>query len=638
MQKKWDCIPLILYLSFPQLEYNAIRMNPISECKDTKLSENAKIPEAGIDLNFFFRHSFLTIEGWDDSSEEDDLTLYVRSTESKATCPYCGHQSEKIHSRYYRNLRDLPAFGKKVGICFRARKFFCHNQECRYRTFAEQPGNEIFRYRRRTRRCEVCVHRHALVLSSPQCSRLLGGIGVSVSRSTVLRDLHRMRVPDERDVRRIGIDDWAFRKGHDYGSLIVNLATGRPIDLLPSRNGRDFSEWLDSHDKVWLLSRDRATAYSAAAGSRESPVTQIADRFHLMKNLGECIGDAISSRYADISSLLGGDGESTGAVATIKNEYAEERIKEVKRLQEEGRSISETRAILGMSRRTVEKYRSLETPSQSTPRKKAYAYEGRFNEVKRLQKEGKSVSETMSMLGMSHATVVKYRGLDSYPAPRRRSVGKWLPYKDSVEEQYARGTSLDEIFRTLVGQGVSMGRTSFYWSFSYLSDGHRGYRPAIQKARMEEDWQKGIRPDNHGAHVCLPPVRQVAYTVMKRVLDKELSESEGSLLESLKRLDWFGELLGAAISFRQNLRSGCPSLVDGWIEKYKDSEIPRLQTFVKGVKMDIQAVKNSILFRESNGILEGWVNKLKAVKRSMYGKAKIDLLKIKMVMPAWVFN
>lgn len=170
--------------------------------------------DSGLDLKCFFKGSSLRVEGYD-VNEDGQLMLYVRSSETHGVCPYCQTVSRKVHSRYTRRLQDLPAFGDNVILCFKARKFFCHNVECGYRTFAEQPGNEVFRYRRRTRRCEVLVYRHGLNLSSIAASSMLGNMGVGISKSTVLRDLHRLRVPECTDVRKIGVDDWAFRKGMD---------------------------------------------------------------------------------------------------------------------------------------------------------------------------------------------------------------------------------------------------------------------------------------------------------------------------------------------------------------------------------------------------------------------------------------
>ena len=638
---------MILYLSFPRLKYNAMKMNPISEYKDTKFQGIPKASDSGIDLNFFFRQTSLIVDGWDDAGDSRELTLYVRATGNEGVCPYCGHESGRVHSRYERRLRDLPAFGKVVHIRFHARKFFCDNRDCLRKTFAEQPGNEVFRYRRRTRRCEVAVHRHGLGQSSVQASAVLKGIGIEVSKSTVLRDLHRMRIPERSDIRRIGVDDWAFRKGKDFGSVIVDLATGNPLDLLPGRTERDFSEWLSNHKRVWLMSRDRATSYSSAAGSCGFPVTEIADRFHLIKNLRECVCDTICSRYGDIARHVGADPvtgkESTGGQEeTLYNELS----RSVRKLMEEGKGISETMSLLGVGKKFVKRHRepdaSGEPAAKPAPRggtrKKGYVYEGLFNEVKRLQREGKGVAETAALVGLSLRTVEKYRDMESYPVPRRKYLGAPAPYAEFVEQQYARGVSLEEIYRTLKSKGLRLGRTNFYNHFRYLSDGHRGYRPAVQKARMEEDWQKGRANIPHMPRPILPPVRQLANTVMKRVLEKDLTSPEKDLLETLGKIDWFSELLEAASTFRKNLGSGCPSRLDAWISKYGDSDSDRVRKFVNGIKMDIAAVKNAILFKESNGITEGYVNKLKTVKRSMYGRAKLDLLKVKMILGGFAFN
>ncbi len=621
-----------------------MKRTPISESKSTKLSRHIQAPESEINLNFFFKRASLRVEGWECMSEEDPITLYVRSVTNEAKCPYCSHQSDKVHSRYTRTLCDLPAFGKTIQLCFHARKFFCLNDECRKKTFAEQPGNEIFRYRRRTRRCEVCVHRHGLAMSSPQCSMLLKSMGINVSGATVLRDLHKMDIPDSSGVKRIGIDDWAFRKGASYGSLIVDLSTGRPIDMLPGRSERDFSEWLAAHKSVWLISRDRATSYSSAAASCAGAVTEVADRFHLMKNLGECVSDIIMRRYKEISGVLGKECDLDECTANVvmdkRKAYAVQLIKEVKRLQAEGKGVSETVALLGLAAKTVRKYRKMDADAvlEGASKKKVYVNEVKFNEVKRLQSEGKDVRETASMLGMSPNTVVKYRAADSFPVPVRRKAPGLGSHTQYVEEQHARGISLNQIYKDLSSKGLGIRRSAFYKHFGYLPDGHRGYLSALQKARLEQEWENGTTQPIHERLTELPPSRQVANIVMGSVLDKRLSEPEITLLATLTRIDWLSELHEAARSFRDILRSGCPSRLDAWVEKYRGTSIQRFSTFINGIRRDSAAVKNAVLFKESNGILEGYVNKLKTIKRSMYGRAKLNLLRIKMVRYASSFN
>ena len=189
--------------------------------------------------------------------------LYATSALDYGICPYCGHFSRSVHSRYVRTIQDLSILGNRVILRLEMRKFFCHNEECRRKTFAEQPGDEVFRYRRRTCRCERLVARQGISVSSGSASRLLAHMGVNVSSSTVLRDLHRMQPSTYTDVREIGVDDWAWRKGVTYGSIIIDYENGWPIDLLGDRETESFRQWMEEHGKVSVVSRDRSTDYSS---------------------------------------------------------------------------------------------------------------------------------------------------------------------------------------------------------------------------------------------------------------------------------------------------------------------------------------------------------------------------------------
>ena len=180
------------------------------------------------------------------------LYVYATSSSEEGTCPYCGQKSKKVHSRYVRVIHDLSILGYGAVIHLGVRKFFCQNHECAKTTFAEQPGTEVFRYRRRTCRCEVAVARHGISASSNSASRLLSLLGIPVSSSTVLRDLHRMHPSSYEDVREVGVDDWAWRKGVTYGSIVIDLKEGWPIDLLGDRGTGSFRNWMEGLGQVCL--------------------------------------------------------------------------------------------------------------------------------------------------------------------------------------------------------------------------------------------------------------------------------------------------------------------------------------------------------------------------------------------------
>lgn len=154
--------------------------------------------------------------------ENHIFNLYTFSSSDYAICPYCGTHNSRVHSKYIRTLMDLSILGKLAVLYIEVRKFFCTNKHCHKKTFAEQPGNEVFCYRRRTCRCERIVARHGISVSSSSACRLLGQMGISISSSTILRDLHRMKPSKHEDVTEIGVDDWTWRKGVRYGSIIVD--------------------------------------------------------------------------------------------------------------------------------------------------------------------------------------------------------------------------------------------------------------------------------------------------------------------------------------------------------------------------------------------------------------------------------
>ena len=141
-----------------------------------------------------------------------------------------------------------------------------------------------------------------------------------------------------------------------------------------------------------------------------------------------------------------------------------------------------------------------------------------------------------------------------------------------------------------------------------------------------------------GKTVALPPVNQLAVIISKSALGKELTDYECEVTNALFGEEWFDQLPEAAGSFLKCLRSNKPVRLEGWLDKHEKSILPGIRTYVRGIRMEIKAVRNAMIYPVSNGITEGFVNKLKTIKSIMYGKAKLPLLKIKMVMPTCIFN
>ncbi len=216
-------------------------------------------------------------------AEAHEIAISLIMTASVAQCPYCQQRSSLIHSRYVRHLSDLPWGGVTVRIKLQVRRFRCSTPNCHHHYFTERVPEIALPYRRRTNRFQNWLSTFAF--GGESTARTLRQLGIYVSGDTCLRLIRRTPKDAYATPRVLGIDDWAQSKGRTYGTILCDLEQRCVIDLLPDREAKTVSAWLESHPGVEIICRDRASAYTEAAELSALNAQQVVDRFHLLMNL-----------------------------------------------------------------------------------------------------------------------------------------------------------------------------------------------------------------------------------------------------------------------------------------------------------------------------------------------------------------
>ncbi len=220
---------------------------------------------------------------------DDSLVVPVRLDAASGRCPECGQASRSVHGRYHRHPADLPLSASRTTLRIEVRRFYCRNPTCRRRTFAETPLTLLTLRARRTRRLCEAQARVGRACGGAGGARLLAHLHMPASRATVLRLVTHLPMPDAPTHIRVGIDDWAIRKGSRYGTIVVDLDRRRVVDLLPDRTAPTVAGWLERHSGVALVARDRSIEYARGASLGAPQARQVADRWHLLTNMRQAV-------------------------------------------------------------------------------------------------------------------------------------------------------------------------------------------------------------------------------------------------------------------------------------------------------------------------------------------------------------
>jgi transposase len=507
------------------------------------------------------------------------FTLIVSATQPRAPCPLCGRASMRVHSRYQRTVADLPLGEIPVLLLVRARKLFCDTPTCPCRIFTERLPGVVARYARKTERLQAVFHLLGYHLGGEAGARVAARLMLSVSAPTLLRQVRRQAPAASSTPRVLGVDDFALRRGHRYGTLLVDLERHRPADLLPDRTAETLEKWLQAHPGVQVISRDRAEGYADGASKGAPAALQVADRWHLMKSVADVL-----------EKVLG----------------------------RERPAIKQAARLLAVPAQPPPR-----TPSRDErkERDKAVHRQQRLARYARLQalradwSSGRCGRELAQQVGISPATLYRWLKTDCFPErkplPRRpRLVDAYVPY---LQERWAQGCrDAGRLWREIAEQGFA----GTYTMVDYLLRDWWGDAPRQGKARD--------RP------VPVPSSKETLWLLLRT--GEALDENERAFVDELCRLSpAVAKARELALDFFALVRQRRATALEGWFSAAETSRLPEWESCCSGMRRDQAAIAAALEYAWSNAQTEGQVTRLKLVKRGMYGRATFDLLRARVL-------
>lgn len=302
-------------------------------------------------------------------SDPDGLVIVTTPRPAAAICPACRCPSHCRHSVYERILADLPWQGRAVRLRVRVRRFRCANPACTRRTFGELLATIAGSYARRSSRLGEVQRHLGFALGGEAGARLAQRLAIPLSPDTLLRIVRASPPPAPAPARVIGIDEWAWRRGRTYGTIIVDLERNTITDLLPDRDTASVAAWLRDHPEVAIVARDRAEVYGEGVRQGAPTARHVADRWHLLRNLSVALQAVVGQHHAAIRAaaheILGPQIEAAQAeqaarvplTATQKRSLAiqtrrQGRYEELLRLHDAGASVSGMARALRLDRKT----------------------------------------------------------------------------------------------------------------------------------------------------------------------------------------------------------------------------------------------------------------------------------------------
>ena len=542
----------------------------------------------------------LSLESYELNPADRQLTLHVSSTQVIANCPVCHSPTHRVHSHYQRTLKDLPCVDFCLTIFLSVCKFFCTNKACERRIFTERLPKVTAPWARKTVRLAKHFSDIGIALGGAAAAHLCNQIGYEGSRNTLLRSIFKVPLPSSPTPKILGVDDFAFRRGETYGTILVDLERHQPIDLLADREAKTLEDWLKEHPGIEIISRDRSKSYRLGARNGAPNALQVADRFHLLQNLEEVLEDVFS--------------EHTKALKEVELTLIKAKIGD-----------SEALEVASKAKSSVPP-----KPRHSQSRERRLA---QYEQVHSLREQGYQIADIAHHVGIHQRTVYRFLAASTFPeykSYRRQTTTRSSldPYKPYLLQQWNQGHhQTKQLCHEIQLQG-------YQGSYSTVIRYTRQLRQLIPTRPPRESLNdlpgRGPVPISGVEVPKNLTVKRAAWLVMRKI--NKLTKEEEETLEQLGEHAQFSEAVTFAQSFLFIVRKRLPQHLDTWLERAKNSALKPFQRFAKGLRDDYDAVKAGMTLEVSNGPVEGQNNRLKMIKRQMFGRAGLELLTKRLIL------
>ncbi len=553
--------------------------------------------------------------------KEGVLLLKVHIITRVGQCPGCDFTSGRVHSRYWRHPADLPITGRLVELHLNVRRFFCDNAGCPRRTFAEQVPVLLEPKARRTTRQACYLKEVAFALGGKPGARLALKQGVKVGRDTLLRLLRKTPILEQATPRILGVE---------YGTILVDLEQHRPVDLLLDRKAETLVKWLEKHPGVEIISRDRASSYADGARRGAPQAIQVADRFHLVKNLDDHLKNMFERKNACLlAPQVNSVSQQMLAQAPFQLEPAPVKPGEV--------GVEYTQK--GTARDDEKQPEAAQ--AEAVLSRKGYV----FQSIHELGQAGLPMRVIARELKVSRQTVRKFLKAHKIPryTPRPQRFNKLDIYRPYIAARWREGICKGiQLFLeikergyegswSLVGQYLASYRLENPAAKPVKAGRGRGRPPGIG---LGWDFREGNERVRKVKPQPLLSAREAVWIMLKKSEDR--SEKQQNLLRHLRAFD--AEVEAAyqlSVEFMEMLRERQGHKLEEWLagveEEVRQEQLPELSIFANGIRQDFAAVQAGLTLEVSQGQVEGQVNRLKTIKRKMYGRSKFDLLKARVL-------